>query len=305
MLRSPIASSRRRSHSGEGPTFTPRITAPANRAQAAGGSRLTLTPSTMADARAEGRKGGKLISCAPGICARRNWTPYATPSSRAIPLWPRRSGRGGGTSSTRRSSSSASRWRRGGAGGASGARRLRPAAHRAGGGGAEPRLAARAEHPLGHLAPELPLLDDEAARERRADRREGVLATGHDVGCTTDHLPSFRRSVIHRAEVKPVGVRMRPHLLHQRHDDVAEAGVERDDRVHRRAEQGEPVHQLTGVERAAQHLLQPAAGGVHAAELPASWRRKRMSPPYSSRMSGMPKRCWAVRPGPMPNAQPV
>ncbi len=84
---------------------------------------------------------------------------------------------------------------------------------------------------------------------------------------------------------------MLAHLFHERHADVAQSRVERLDHVHRGALCGEARADVLRIERPTQEALEPAAGDVHGASRPVprvNCERKRMSPSYSSRMSGTP-----------------
>src|SRR5207244_542208 len=74
--RTPTASSRRLSHSGDGPTVAPRITAEWNRGQDSASSMAMRTPPTLSAAPAC-RADGTSMPAAPGICGRRNGLSYA------------------------------------------------------------------------------------------------------------------------------------------------------------------------------------------------------------------------------------
>src|SRR3954454_5089641 len=104
---------------------------------------------------------------------------------------------------------------------------------------------------------------------------------------------------------------MRLHLLYLGDQHIAQVYMQRLDRVDRSAQHGEPLAKIAYFKRSAKEIFEPATGDVHPllcspTDAPGrNWARKRMSPSYSSRMSGMPYRNMAVRGGPMPKAQPV
>ena len=113
-------------------------------------------------------------------------------------------------------------------------------------------------------------------------------------------------AVVHGAESEAVGVGMRAHLLHQRHDDVAQIGMQRLDRVHRRAQHRESLGDVGGIERTPEEVLEPPDRDVHA------------PPPCSAELAqeahvafeeepdiGETYRSIVIRCGPMPKAQPV
>ncbi|MBS1241619.1 MAG: hypothetical protein H6R40_1046 [Gemmatimonadetes bacterium] len=134
-----------------------------------------------------------------------------------------------------------------------------------------------AEHPLRHLAPDLPPLNDESTGERRTDPDEGVLLPRRNVGRPADDVTAALGPVVDGAEPEAVGIRVRTHVLHPRDHDRLEIGVEPDQVVQRRAEHREPVGRLPRVDRPAQEGLEPASGDVHDRPAP-NWRRNRMSP---------------------------
>ena len=87
MLRTPTASSRCRSQSGEGPTVTPLTTAAWNRAQPSVSSIAMRTPPVDALRSPAGfRNGGTSTDSVPGIEGSRYATPSENASSRATPL---------------------------------------------------------------------------------------------------------------------------------------------------------------------------------------------------------------------------
>ena len=130
--------------------------------------------------------------------------------------------------------------------------------------GAESQLPGGAEHSLRRFAADLPLLDHHPAGQRGTHPRKGILPPGHDVGRAADHMAPLPGSIIHDADPEPIGVGVRAHLLHQRHDDAGELLVQRPDRVHRGAEHRQLLGQVPRVERTAQERLEPAARDVHA-----------------------------------------
>jgi hypothetical protein len=141
----------------------------------------------------------------------------------------------------------------------------------------EPELSRGAQHAFGQLAADFALLDDEATRQRRADRREGILGTRHDVRGAAHDVAAVGGPIVDGAEAEPVRVRVRSYLLDRRDDDVAQVCVQRLDRVRRGPELGEPAGEVVHLELAAQKRLEPSARDVHRPP-PAAWRRKRMSP---------------------------
>ena len=152
--RTPTASSRRRSHSGDGPTVTPRITAAWNRGHDAASS---IADAEAADGVGSAGVPGRRDVEALGAGNRRQPERRArtTPtSSRATPLWPSRSGRFGVDVHDQavvgeRHRVQERRPRRGVGGELEDAVVLL----------AQAQLARAAEHALGDLAPELGLLE--------------------------------------------------------------------------------------------------------------------------------------------------
>ena len=117
----------------------------------------------------------------------------------------------------------------------------------------EPQLAGGAEHPLGELAAELGLLD----LHRRAALPCGTLvptrANGYFLPAVTLDAPqtTWRRSAVPSltsADAEPVGVGMLAHLLHQADDEPVELAVQRLDAIHRRAQHGETLGDVLGIE---------------------------------------------------------
>ena len=125
---------------------------------------------------------------------------------------------------------------------------------------AQPQLAGGAEHSLRGLAPELSLLDPKAAGERGADRSEGILASRRHVGRAAHHVAPLGRSVVHQADPEPVGVGMRPHLLDQADEHIAQPGMEGLHGVHRGAQHGQTLGDVLDVQPAAEEVLRASAG---------------------------------------------
>ncbi len=145
-------------------------------------------------------------------------------SSRAMPLWPSRSGRFGVTSTTRRSSSSGRASRRSVPGAASVVELAESVVllRRA--------PSSRAEQSMpSETSPRIFALldahrDRPSARQRGTDRSEGVLPPGGDVGRAAHHLARAPRSPSSTvAEPEAVGVGMLADLSHQRHDESRRA----------------------------------------------------------------------------------
>ncbi len=153
--------------------------------------------------------------------------------------------------------------------------------------GAQAEFAGGAEHSLGGLAAELAPFDHHAAGHRGAEPGERILAAGHHVWRAADHVPEGTRAVIDGGDPELVGVGVGPHIGHHRHDELLEIGAQRLHCVDRGAQHSQTLGDIGWIERLAEECLKPATGGLHAPS-PANWPRKRMSPPYSSRMSGTP-----------------
>ena len=125
---------------------------------------------------------------------------------------------------------------------------------------AQAQLASGAQHSLRGFTSELPLFDAKAAGKRGTDRRKGILPSRRHVRRATYHVAPLGRSVVHQTDPEPVGVGMRPHLLDQSDEDVAQTGVEWLDGIHRRAQHGQPVSDVLDLQPAAKEVLAASAG---------------------------------------------
>ncbi len=149
---------------------------------------------------------------------------------------------------------------------------------------AQPQLARRAEHAVGHGAADLSLLERQAAGQHVACAGERIQRSGGHVGRTADDVQQGPAAVIHPRHPEVVGVRVPRGLHHARHDhrrqvlpqslhSIHRGDVRRDEVAHRLR------RQIVGNERP-----QPVVGNEHQ----PNCSRKRRSESYSRRMSGMP-----------------
>ena len=115
-----------------------------------------------------------------------------------------------------------------------------------------------------------------AARQRGADRREGILAARRDVGRAADHVePSSPVPSSTSADAEAVGVRMRPTASTSRRPRMSlEVRVQRLDRVDRRAQHGaRRSRDVAGVEHAPAQEPEPADGRRSSAPADAELAR--------------------------------
>src|SRR6266566_3486229 len=213
-----IACRRAESHTGLGPTFTPRITAIIYRGAPSGSSRRTSTPSTTA---LEGWKVGRFFfptfQLSTGYFRqlhRRSQTHRQFPGDSFMTQQIRPIRRhvnddllvGHGNRVEKRCA------RRSVGLELENARLV----------DAQAKLFCGAEHPVRFDAADFAPLELETARQRRTDGREGIGFPGLHVRRTADHFERRPASGVDEAKCEPVGVGMLAHLEHARDEDVAQ-----------------------------------------------------------------------------------
>src|SRR3989442_12670115 len=171
--------------------------------------------------------------------------------------------------------------------------------------GAETELLGGAQHAVRLDAADLLALELQPSRQHRAHRGVGVALAGLHVRRTAYDLHGWASaSRIHEAKRQAIGVGVLLHLQDASDQDVAQALMQRDDRVDRGGVEGQAIRDVAWVERLVEQGLEPAARDDHRAP-PANWVRNRMSLANSSRESGIP---WPACPNPSvprPPAHPV
>jgi hypothetical protein len=166
---------------------------------------------------------------------------------------------------------------------------------------AEAQLLGGAEHALRHLTSNLGLLDPEVAGKHRPDRGERIQGAGPHVGRAA-HDRDDLTAPVDLAQRKPVRVRMGARFEHPADHDIRESRPGIHDLFDGRSAQREMLGQRHRVAIESRHeLLEPTIRGFHV----ANCERKRTSFSKKVRRSPTPCLSIAIRPGPIPKAQPV
>ena len=176
----------------------------------------------------------------------------------------------------------------------------------------------RAEHPLGgHTTNHRRLqrgrifetagaLTMDATRETGADFRERRDHPGTNVRGAADHPELSRRTGVHRAQIKPVGLRMAFDGGHPGDEDVGEGRSEVFDIFDFDPGDREPVAKFVQRHVERDEVLQPTERHLHDAAPPDwNWLRKRRSFSKKSRMSSTPSLPSEIRSTPIPKANPA
>jgi hypothetical protein len=135
-------------------------------------------------------------------------------------------------------------------------------------------LARGAEHALGELSTELPLLDPKPTRENGSDRGEGILLTRLDVCGPTHNVQPFSCSPIHQTHPQPVCVGVRAYFFDCSNKHVMQIRMERFNGIHCRSQHGESLGELFDLEGTTEKGLKPTPRDVHR----TNCSRNRMSP---------------------------
>ena len=169
---------------------------------------------------------------------------------------------------------------------------------------AELELLLGEDHPVGDAAAELRPLERPPVREHGARQRDGNGGAGGEVPRAADDLTRLALPHVHRAQLEPVGVGVLARLEHPADAVEAEVAVgvgdaARLDRPYLGAREQQPLRELRRRHVDVDVVAQP---GERDSQNCLSTRR---SFSQNMRMSGMPRRCAAMRSSPKPQAKPL
>ena len=169
---------------------------------------------------------------------------------------------------------------------------------------AELELLLGEDHPVGHGAPQRRLLEHASVRKHGAGQRDGDGRAGREVPRAAHDLARLALPHVHRAQLEPVGVGMLARLEHPPDAVETEVAVRvgdaaRLDRPHLAAREQQSLRELGRGHVEVDVVAEPGEGDSQ------NCLRTRRSFSQNMRMSGMPRRCAAMRSSPKPQAKPL